>query len=206
LNLIIVRHGQTNLNRDGRVLGHGPEPLNETGLAQAQAVAQALTHVGSFTLYSSPVNRTMQTAEAISGLTDTPIAPKPGLAELDAGEMEGIEGRKLGELFPDVMAVWRSDPAKARMPGGETLGEVQDRAWKAIAEIVDAHPDGTAVAVSHNFPIQTIVCSALGMNLKDFRRVKVDLGSITRLQTAASGFTVTSLNETWHLPAKDPAN
>ena len=179
MNLIIVRHGQTNLNRDGRVLGHGPEPLNETGLAQVGAVARALAHVDSFTLYSSPVNRTMQTAEAISRLTGAPITPKPGLAELDAGEMEGIEGRK--------------------------LGEVQDRAWKAIAEIVDAHPDGTAVAVSHNFPIQTIVCSALGMNLKDFRRVKVDLGSITRLQTASSGFTVTSLNETWHLPPKNPA-
>ncbi len=206
MKLIIVRHGQTNLNKQGRVLGHGPEPLNDTGHSQADAVAKALAQVEAEALYSSPINRTMQTAATISEQIGMPVTSKPGLAEIDAGEMEGVEGRKLGELFPDLMVRWRSDPGTARMPGGETLGEVQARARSAIDEIVETNPDGTAIVVSHNFPIQTILCSVLGMDLKDFRRVKIDLGSITRLETAATGFTITSLNEKWHLPAPDPAN
>ena len=205
MRLILVRHGETDLNRDRRVLGQGPEPLNETGLAQARSVAQTLARENAFALYSSPVKRTMQTAEAISKHRSTPVTQDQGLAEIEAGEMEGVEGRKLDDMFPEVMAQWRSDPESTRMPGGESLGQVQDRAWRAVGKIVESHPDGTAVVVSHNFPIQTIVCSVLGMKLKHFRRLKVDLGSITRLDSSSSGLTLVSLNETWHLQTTDPA-
>lgn len=121
MKLIIVRHGQTNLNKQGRVLGHGPEPLNDTGHSQADAVAKALAQVEAEALYSSPINRTMQTAATISEQIGMPVTSKPGLAEIDAGEMEGVEGRKLGELFPDLMVRWRSDPGTTYPSGTGNL-------------------------------------------------------------------------------------
>ena len=113
--------------------------------------------------------------------------------------MEGLTGERLQERYPDVMRVWRSDPASAMMPNGESLGHVQDRAWTAINDIAQRHQNDTVVVVTHNFPIQAILCKALGMPLNNFRQLRVDLGSITRMKAQDSVFTLLTLNETWHL-------
>ncbi|MDP6514150.1 MAG: histidine phosphatase family protein [SAR202 cluster bacterium] len=199
MNLILVRHGETEFNRQRLILGHGPEPLNATGQAQALSAAVAVSRDTPFVLYASPVVRTMQTAETIASECSVDFAPKPGLEEIDAGDLEGLTGAHLREQYPDVMRVWRDDPASAMMPNGETLGNVQARAWAAINDISQHHEDDTVVVVSHNFPIQAILCKALGMPLNNFRQVRVDLGSITRLEAKDSVFTLLSLNETWHL-------
>lgn len=197
--MILVRHGETEFNRQRLILGRGPEPLNDTGQAQALSVAVAVSRDTPFVLYSSPIVRTIQTAEAIAAESSVDVTPKPGLEEIDAGDVEGLTGAHLQERFPDVMRVWRSDPASAMMPNGESLGEVQVRTWAAINDIAQRHDNDTVVVVTHNFPIQAILCKALGMPLNNFRQLRVDLGSITRLNVQASAFTLMSLNETWHL-------
>jgi len=97
------------------------------------------------------------------------------------------------------MRGWRNDPASAKMPNGESLGDVQNRTWAAINDIAQRHEDDTVVVVTHNFPIQAILCKALGMPLNNFRQLHVDLGSITQMDVRDSVFTMLSINETWHL-------
>ena len=85
------------------------------------------------------------------------------------------------------------------MPGGESLLQVQERAWWAITEIMQKHPKDTVVAVTHNFTIQTVVCKVLDMPLRYSLRLRQDVGTITRLELSNSQNTLVSLNETWHL-------
>ena len=199
VNLILVRHDETEFNRQRLILGRGPEPLNATGQAQAISAAVAVSRDTPFVLYSSPVVRTIQTAEAIASESSVDLTPMPGLEEIDAGDLEGLTGTHLQERYPDVMRVWRSNPASAMMPNGESLGDVQERAWAAINDIAQRHDNDTVVVVTHNFPIQAILCKALGMPLNNFRQLRVDLGSITRMRVQNSVFALLTLNETWHL-------
>lgn len=199
VNLILVRHGETEFNRQRLILGRGPEPLNATGQAQALAAAVAVSRDAPFVLYSSPIVRTIQTAEAIASECSVAFTPMPGLEEIDAGDLEGLTGSQLQEQYPDVMRGWRNDPASAKMPNGESLGDVQNRTWAVINDIAQRHEDDTVVVVTHNFPIQAILCKALGMPLNNFRQLRVDLGSITQMDVRDSVFTMLSMNETWHL-------
>ena len=199
MNLILVRHGETEFNRQRLILGRGPEPLNATGQAQALAAAVAVARNAPFVLYSSPIVRTIQTAEAIASECSVAFTPMPGLEEIDAGDLEGLTGSQLQEQYPDVMRGWRNDPASAKMPNGESLGDVQNRTWAVINDIAQRHEDDTVVVVTHNFPIQAILCKALGMPLNNFRQLRVDLGSLTQMDVRDSVFTMLSINETWHL-------
>ena len=199
MNLILARHGETRLNRDGRIQGRGRARLTVRGKAQARALAKALAADLPFALYSSPATRAMQTARAISRAAETPITPMPELEEADAGELEGLSGREMRERYPEFVRCWDEDAGSARMPGGESLRQVQDRAWPAIVELSARHRDETVVAVTHNFTIQAIVCRALEMPLRNGRRLRQQVGAMTRLAFIGDDASLVSLNEIWHL-------
>ena len=199
MKLILARHGQTEVNRLGNIQGVGPAPLNETGRKQAAKLAHALRADAPFVLYSSPLKRAMETAHAVADRTGADIVPHDGLVEMDVGEFEGLSGPRLRERFPNVMQMWDEDAAHAVMPGGESLSDVRDRAWEAVKWLAERHPSDTVLAVTHNFTIQTIVCTALGMPLNNFRRLRVDLASISRLDVSDDRVTQVSINETSHL-------
>ena len=202
MKLILIRHGETDFNRDGRIQGQGAQPLNATGLAQAAAAARAMLPEMPFSLYCSPITRALQTAQAISDTAHVKATPLQGVEELDPGEFEGLTGPQMRERFPEIMASWDRDPGPTSMPGGESLLQVQARAWKAVTWVrraAQANPDQNVVIVTHNFPIQTIVCQALGMPLNNYRRLSVGLGSITRMELSDSTAKLVSMNESWHL-------
>ncbi|MCY4654649.1 MAG: histidine phosphatase family protein, partial [Dehalococcoidia bacterium] len=131
--------------------------------------------------------------------TDTVPVRVGDLVEMDVGEFEGLPGPQLRERFPNVMSTWDEDPASAVMPGGESLYDVRDRAWPAVETLAERHDSETVVAVTHNFTIHTIVCTALDMPLNNFRKLRIDLGAVTRLEISDARTTLVSLNETWHL-------
>jgi len=199
LRLILARHGETPLNKDGRIQGISGLPLNETGLAQARHIARALGPNLPFVLYSSPIDRALQTAQVIADTHGVPLTPLDGLVEADAGDLEGLTGREMQERYPDFTRRWSEDSATTTMPGGESLQDVQLRAWATVTDIMDRHADDTVVAVTHHFTILTIVCRVLDLPIHNRRRLTQDLGSITRLELSDSKMIVLSLNETWHL-------
>ena len=197
--LILVRHGETPLNREGRVQGLSDAPLNDLGEAQARAVAAALTPDAPFHLYASPLSRAAQTARPIAdahGALPTTVAD---LREADVGELDGLTIAQVRERYPEFMRRWAEDAGEVTMPGGESLRGVRCRAWRAVRELVARHPDATAVAVTHNFVIQAVLSAALHVPLDNARRMRQQPGCITRLEFAESRVSLVSSNETWHL-------
>ena len=199
LKLILVRHGETQLNKDGRIQGLGDAPLNEEGRGQAQAAARALKANLPFVLYTSPVIRALETAQIISDSLNVPLEPLDGLQEADAGELDGLTGAEMRLRYPEFMRRWDKDSATAQMPGGESMADVQERAWRAVGKLVESHSDSRVVAVSHNFTIKSIICKVLNIPLGSSRQLRLDLGAITRLDVYRDRSSVVSLNENWHL-------
>ncbi len=203
--LILVRHGETPLNRDGRVQGLSDAPLSDLGKAQARAVADALAPDAPFHLYASPLSRAAQTARPIAdahGLLPTTI---DDLREADVGELDGLTIAQARERYPAFMRRWAEDAGDATMPGGESLRDVRCRTWRAVRDLVARHPDTTTVAVTHNFVIQTVLSAALSVPLDNARRMRQQPGCITRLEFAGSRVSLVSSNETWHLRGLSPS-
>lgn len=199
--LILVRHGETERNRRKLTLGRADVPLNDRGLAQARAVAASFLRPPA-AIYASPLVRAADTAAAIAAATRLNVVVEPDLMEMDVGEMEHLSGVELRERYPEFLRAWLSgDAADARMPGGETLREVQDRAWSAIVRIHQPAPDGEVVAVSHNFVIATTVCRVLRLPLVEFRNLRHSLASRTVIDMRDGRATLISLNDTAHLQA-----
>ncbi|MDE3095706.1 MAG: histidine phosphatase family protein [Chloroflexota bacterium] len=201
MRLVLVRHGETEHNRGQLTLGRADVPLNARGRRQADAVAASFA-AAPVAIYTSPLGRAADTAGRIGAATGVAVTVEPALIEMDVGEMEHLTGAQLRERYPDFLRAWLSPAcAGARMPGGETLAEVQDRAWAAVARMRAAHPDGAVVAVSHNFVILAIVCRALGLPLAHFRRLRQSLAAKTTIEVREGACTLLQLNDAAHLAA-----
>jgi probable phosphoglycerate mutase len=199
MRLILVRHGETEHNRGNITLGRADVPLNEHGLAQARAAAATFVRA-PVAIYASPLRRALDTAAAIVDATGAPLHVEPALIEMDVGEMEHLGRDELRSRYPEFLRTWLSgDAADARMPGGETLREVQERAWGAVETMRAAHGDGEVVAVSHNFVILTLVCRALELPLAGFRRIRHAVGAISVLEVREGAAAVLKLNDDAHL-------
>jgi broad specificity phosphatase PhoE len=200
VKLHLVRHGETEWNKLGRFQGQIDIPLNSRGLAQAKETAQAIAEDGEIALYSSPLQRTMQVADEISHLANVPVVPVPGVKELNLGELEGVTGEEMRNLWPDVYAAWNQDPGTLAMPKGESLSQLQDRAWQALQELEEAHSgDDVIVLVSHNFAIRTMIHKVLGLPLSNFHRLSLGLSSICTVEYTARGRRLSCYNSTGHL-------
>ena len=200
MDLILVRHGETDDNREGRMMSSiGGPPLNAAGRTQADDVAAALKGDLPFHLYTSPARRARETAGIISETLQVPLSVVDDLAETDVGAIEGLTEHELRRDYPAYFAEWERDHATSRPPGGETVQELQDRAWRAVETLYEAHADDTVVAVSHCFTISTVVAKVLEMPLRHFRRVRLDLGAMVRIELSPGKSEIISANETWHL-------
>jgi broad specificity phosphatase PhoE len=197
--VILVRHGETEHNRGQLTLGRADVALNQRGREQARALATSFVRVPD-AVATSPLVRARDTAQAIADATRSAITLDDALIEMDVGEMEHLTGLELRERHPEFLRLWLSpECGDARMPGGETLREVQDRAWAAIQRLAAAHPGGEVVAVTHNFVILTTICRALGLPVAEFRRVRHGIAARSVIELGERGATVVRLNEQAHL-------
>jgi len=189
--LILVRHGQTDANRDGLLLGRSDPPLNATGREQAAAAALRVAAFGPVRVLSSPLLRARETAEIVAAELGLPVGFDHRLIEVDYGDHEGTP---LADLPRDLQARWRTDPAFAP-PGGESLAEVQVRVGAFAAEVLGQLRDGPVVAVSHVSPIKAVVCWALGLGPLHQWRMRLDNATLTRLAPGPDGPVLLSFNE-----------
>jgi len=170
--VILVRHGRTAWNQQRRFLGRTDIPLDEQGQREALALARRLAAEPLHAIVSSPLRRAAQTAAFLGRDRGLELVLHPELVELAQGELEGQPDSVLLERYPDFLAQWLDDPTHARVPGGETLGECQERSVAAILEIAAATPPGQAVAiVSHQMVIASALCAVLDLPLRRFREL-----------------------------------
>lgn len=200
MKLVLVRHGETEWNKLGRFQGHFDIALNALGFAQAQETARAVAEWKHSAVYSSPLIRTMQVAQEIARLSGMPVIGVDGFKELSLGDLEGVTGRAMLNDWPEVYAAWRDDPATMAMPNGESLKDLQDRAWTSLVELEQAHAEDEAlIVVSHNFAIRAMVGKVLGMSLSNFHSMSLSLSSICVVESDQRGRRLTCYNSTSHL-------
>jgi len=197
LKLILVRHGQTLWNREKRVQGVSDIELSNRGKAQAEKLARSLQHERIETIVSSPLKRAVQTAEAINCYHRLRIELLDELMELDQGDFEGMAFPELMKQHGDFLKRWVADPASVVMPQGESLGELQNRAWGAVERIVEKSKN--TLVVSHNFTIMTILCKINNRNLSHVREVHVDTASKTVVNFENGSGTVIRFNDVDYL-------
>lgn len=193
--VLLVRHGRTPTT--GSTLpGRAPGlHLSEAGRAQAEAVAARLASLdGVAAVYTSPLERTRETAAPIGRALGLRPRTERGLLECDFGDWTG---RKLAELRK--LAQWRTVqryPSGFRFPAGESFTEMQRRVTATLARLVAAHPGATVVAVSHADPIKAAVADALGTHLDLFQRIVISPCSVSAVSFGADGPVVLAVNST----------
>ncbi len=194
--IAFVRHGETATNRAGLLLGRADPPLTETGRAQANAVGAALAAgAAPLAVVTSPLQRAVETATAIASHFELDIERDERLIELDYGDWDE---RGFGDVPADELRAWRADPTFAP-PGGESLVAVQERTAECAAELLERAGDGLVVAVSHVSPIKAAIAWALQVGPEIAWRMRLDLGSITRIDKGPSLLT---FNETVVTPRR----
>ena len=196
MQIVLVRHGATDWNLQGRCQGSSDRELSDAGIRQAAQTAALLGDEKCCAVYSSHLRRARQTAELISRPHNLPVLIEEELRELDHGELEGLTFNEIKTRYADFLARWRSEPAEVRVPGGERLADVAERAWNGLHQIVRRHDAAERILViSHNFPILGIVCRITLTHLNDYRTFHLDPCSITRLNyDAAVGWSISHIN------------
>jgi broad specificity phosphatase PhoE len=191
--LILVRHGQTDANAEGRLLGRMESPLSDLGRRQAAAVVEAVQRAGArpARVVSSPLARARETA-AVFGL---PVEIDERWVELDYG---AYDGDLLADVPAELWAAWRADPAFAP-PNGESMAALGLRVRDACAELARSGSADDVVVVSHVSPIKAAVAWALGVEDGIAWRMRLDTASICRVATGAPGPTLLTFNEVAHL-------
>lgn len=192
--VLLVRHGTT--PSTGKVLpGRAPGlHLADAGRAQAAGVAERLTGRKVAAVYSSPLERTRETAAPIAATLGLRVKVERGLIECDFGEWTGAELKKLMKL-PEWATVQRY-PSGFRFPGGESFVGMQARMVTTLGALAAAHPGETVVAVSHADPIKAAVADALGSHLDLFQRIAISPCSVTAISYGPLGPAVLTVNAT----------
>lgn len=198
--LILVRHGETAWNSALRYQGQQDIPLSALGRRQAEALALRLARVPIDAAYASDLSRAYETAEIICrgrGLTVTRLS---ALREAHFGAWEGLTYAEAAARWPEIARQRRLDPTGTRVPGGETLAEVQTRAQAAVRAIERAHPpDATLLIAAHGGVIRALVCSFLGLDLRVAWQLRLDNCGITMVETYPEGTILMTLNDVGHL-------
>ena len=196
---LLLRHGQTPMSVEKRYAGRTDVPLTETGLTQAAAAAKRLASAGIDAIVASPLQRTVQTAEAVAAVTGVPVTTDEGFRETDFGDWDGLTFAEVRERWPAEMTAWLADPQIAP-PGGESFAEVSERVTAALARVLADRAGQRVLIVSHVTPIKTLVAAAVLAPPPALFRMHLDVAALCEIDWYADGPAVLrSFNDTAHL-------
>lgn len=185
MRIILIRHGQTQWNSEGRVQGRTDIPLNARGMAQAEAVGEWLSSRKIDAVYASPLMRAHDTAKAIADRHNLCVKLLDEMIEIEFGLWEGKTSRELSKEFPEFWVdwSWHLDEEKSAMMRAESAYAILARAKRAVSAVMDENAaDATAVVVSHTMPIKLLMADAVGIPLEKMRQVKVDNCGVCELE------------------------
>jgi len=184
--VVLVRHGETAWNREETFRGRADVPLNDTGLAQADAVSCALI-------------RAVRTAEPVAAAHELAVEKHEGLTDFDYGEWQGRTLADIRDSYPELFQQWADRPQSTQIPNGETLGRVRDRAVRAMHEILGSGQGGTIVVVTHRVINKVLLCAMLGLDNSHFWNIFQSNACTNRIVFGLHGPEIHSLNDVSHL-------
>ncbi|MDY0022481.1 histidine phosphatase family protein [Arenimonas caeni] len=202
MRILLARHGETPWNAEGRYQGQRDIALSETGEGQARALGQRLRELPITRAVASPLSRARRTAELALGDERAGLLTiDPGLAEIAHGDWEGLLASEIRARDPERLRAWRESPATVQMPGGgESLGQVLDRAWPAFAAACEGLGEAdTLLVVAHDAVNRVILCRILGLSLSrlwSFRQAPTTLNLLEG--SGVDALEVVRLNDCQH--------
>jgi len=198
--IILVRHGETEWNVAEIFRGRTDIELNETGIRQAELLAEHLSGVKIDAIYASPLRRALKTAEIIAGYHQLDVTINPGLTDCNFGEWQGLSHQEVKDKYRELYTEWIKHPGQVKMPAGESLGDVRKRAGDVIMKIIARHEE-TITLVSHRVVNKVLICALLGLDNSHFWNIKLDTCGVTIFTYENERFILTRHNDTSFLKA-----
>lgn len=202
LTLYFLRHGQTSFSKANAFCGAGLNPhLTEDGLKMAEYFAKGYGHMSWKAIYTSPLKRTLETANPVCTATGLSPQLRDGLKEIGYGQWEGKTTKEVDEQFHDDYIRWTADPAWYPPTGGEAAISIAHRSIQVIEEIQNIYEEGNVLIVSHKATIRIMLCSLLGIDVGRFRfRLDCPVASVSVVEFGKHGPLLKQMAERSHLP------
>lgn len=191
----LIRHGETDYNRDGRLQGALPVPLNDNGRVQAQALGLHLKRQSIEAIFTSPLSRAQETADLIGQILNASIVADKRLQEINFGQFEGLTHAQIEEEYEDEYRMWNAGDMLYAVPGGESRRSVQSRMTQAWEDITSQNGYDTVAIVSHGAALKILLHHVF------YRLPNISLRntSITTLSRFRHIWEIESFAETPHL-------
>jgi len=197
--IILIRHGETDWNREQVFRGRIDVALNEVGLTQARAVQESLKDTEIDGIYSSPLSRAFETATIVGENRNVAVRGEEGFIDIDFGAWQGLSHQKVKEEYKDLYETWLAQPDLVTFPDGESLKEVRIRSMESLEEVIKNNPEKTLALVSHRVVLKVLLCTILGLELSRFWYLRQDTCAINRVEYKDGSYFLTLLNDTGHL-------
>ena len=193
--IILARHGDTEWNVTQVFRGRADIDLNQTGVKQAELLAEYLSQRQIDAIYSSPLNRAFKTAQIIATRHQLKVKTAPRLIDFDFGKWQGLSHQEVKDKHKELYDLWLGHPERVHMPDGESLDEVRNRAMDLVDEATASHK-GSVVLVAHRVVNKVLICALLGLDNSHFWNIRQDTCGITTFAYEHERFILTEHNNT----------
>ncbi len=198
-SVYLVRHGQTAWNKEEIFRGRTDVPLDETGQKQAELTGQYFSEMEIHAIYSSPLARAWETAQAIARFRNLKVDRVEAMIDMSFGNWEGHAHQEIRKIDSETYRQWVESPHLARLPGGESLDDVRTRSMTALEALVRNHAGKSLVVVSHRVICKVLICGILGLDNSHFWQISQDATAINLIQHKNGKYILSLMNETCHL-------
>jgi len=196
--LLLIRHGRTRLHKDDRFWGKTNIPLSNIGIKQAGQLRARLASEKITAVYSSTLSRARFTAEIIASEHRLDVMPYAELCECNFGYVEGLTYPEIKHVYP-ALAEELSQRKAVTFPGGESLDQLNKRVVTFLKRLENHKPQDTVAVVAHGGPIRLIICNLMGFEQKHWQQLRIDLASLSIVETYPQSAILSLLNDTSHL-------
>ena len=194
-----MRHGESTWNREHRIQGQLDPPLSERGRAQAELLARRLAPSKPEAIYASDLRRALETAAPIAAATGVEVQPLAALREIFLGEWEGLQTAEVAERFPEAWAGWTVEPNWDLVPGGEGASAFEERVGGALDGVLQRHPHGEAIVVTHGGVVQLALHRIVGKPSRGLFPFRISNASITLIEKREARLVIAGVNDVGHL-------
>jgi len=195
----LTRHGQTEWNSIGRMMGWTDEDMNETGVSQAERLAVRMAKLQLDAMYASPLKRAMTTGAIVGKSHGIKPKPEQGLIEINYGIWEGLARGEARAKWPELQRQLHDNPSELVIPGGESFKQLALRVVAAFNKIVNAEEGKHLLMVSHQGILKVLVAELIGISYNDWSKFEIQNASYTKMTVNGGHVRVITLNDTSHL-------
>lgn len=200
--LLLVRHGETELFSSQRFWGKTDVGLGAIGFRQAEQLRDRLATGKIDFAYSSRMKRTMSTAQTITSIHHLPVTFCPELNEIDFGDMEGLNFAEINSKFPEVARMWIQRVPELTYPNGESLAQMETRVAEFRKKLIHHKENETVLIVAHAGILRSLICQLLELELQHRWNFRLDLASLSVVETYPEMSILSLFNDTSHLKDK----